>query len=139
MDYRKLNSLPVKDKFSVSIIDDLIDEFYGAHIFSKIDLQVGYHQIKVKEVDIHKIALRTHQGHYEFRVMSFGLTNGPATFQLLMNHIFKAFLRKFVLVFFDDILFYSTTEQEHLIHLNEVLKTLRDNRLYAKQSMCCFF
>ncbi|KAL0546403.1 hypothetical protein IC582_016311 [Cucumis melo] len=139
IDYRELNKVTVKNRYPLPRIDDLFDQLQGATVFSKIDLRSGYHQLRIKDGDVPKTAFRSRYGHYEFIVMSFGLTNAPAVFMNLMNRVFREFLDTFVIVFIDDILIYSKTEAEHEEHLRIVLQTLRDNKLYAKFSKCEFW
>ncbi|KAK1595958.1 hypothetical protein QYE76_059205 [Lolium multiflorum] len=138
-DYRKLNDVTIKNKYPLPKIEDLFDQLTGATVFSKIDLRTGYHQLKIRASDIPKTAFTTRYGLYEYNVMSFGLTNAPAYFMNLMNKIFMNFLDKFVVVFIDDILIYSKTEEEHEQHLEVILETLRQHKLYAKFSKCEFW
>ncbi|KAE8657890.1 Detected protein of unknown function [Hibiscus syriacus] len=139
IDYRQLNKVTIKNKYPLPHIDDLFDQLKGASVFSKIDLRSGYHQLKIQEKDIPKTAFRTRYGHYEFIVMTFGVTNAPAAFMDLMNRIFQPYLDQFVVVFIDDILVYSKSIEEHSTHLRLVLQILRDKNLYAKLSKCEFW
>jgi hypothetical protein len=134
VDYRALNALTVKDAFPIPMVDEL----HGAKFFTKLDLQFGYHQVRMRPEDVHKTAFRTHDGLYEFLVMAFGLCNAPVTFQALMNDVLRPFLCHFVLVFFDDILIYSKTWADHLHHLRTVLDELRRHQLFVKRNKCSF-
>ena len=139
VDYRQLNKTTIKNKYPLPRIDDLMDQLHGSSVFSKIDLQSGYHQILVKADDVQKTAFRSQYRHYEYVVMPFGVTNAPAVFMDYMNRIFKPFLDKFVVVSIDDILIYSKTQEEHVEHLRVVLGILREKQLYAKLSKCEFW
>ena len=138
VDYRALNKMTIKNRYPLPRIDEMLDRLYQAQFFSKIDLRSGYHQIRIAPEDVPKTAFRTRYGHYEFLVVPFGLTNAPATFQTLMNDIFREQLDKFVLVYIDDILIYSQDLSTHLEHVQDVLQKLREHKLYAKLSKCEF-
>ena len=139
IDYRQLNKLTVKNKYLLPRIDNLFDQLKGASIFSKIDLKSGYHQLRIKDVNVHKTAFRMRYGHYEFLVMPFGLKNAPTAFMDLMNRIFRPHVDQFVVVFIDDILVYSKDQENHDTHLRVVLETLRKEQLYTKLSKCEFW
>jgi hypothetical protein len=137
--YRSLNEVTIKIKYPLPWIEDLFDQLRGAKVFSKIDLRSSYHQLKIRVEDIPKTTFTSRYGLYEFTVMSFGLTNAPAYFMYLMNKVFIEYLDKFVVVFIDDILVFTQSEEEHEEHLRLVLQKLREHQLYAKFSKCDFW
>lgn len=120
VDYKRLNAHTVKNSYPMPIIDEITDELSGVAIFSKLDHCLGYHQIRIKEGDGPKTAFQTHHGHFECRVMPFGLTGAPATFQEFMNHILAPLLRECVMVFLDVILVYISDMEKHVAHLESV-------------------
>ena len=139
IDYRQLNKVTIRNQYPLPRIDDLFDQLQGAKVFSKIDLRSRYHQLKIRREYVPKTTFKTRYGHYEFLVMPFGLTNAPAAFMDLMNRVFGPYLDKFVIVFIDDILVYSSSKEEHAEHLRIILQTLREHQLYAKFIKCQFW
>ena len=137
-DWRQLNKVTVKTQACLPSIEDLFDAVRGAKYFSKLDLKAGYNQVRVEDQDIPKTAINTPFGHFEFTVMGFGLTNAPATFMALMNDVLRPFLRKFVVVFLDDILVFSRSWTEHLTHLDAVLTALKEQSLFCNFIKCEF-
>ena len=136
VDYRQLNKMTVKNKYLLPRIDDLFNQLKGVSVFSNIDLRFRYHQLRIKDADVHKIAFSTHYEHYEFLVMPFWLTNALAAFMDLMNLVFRPHVDRFVVVSIDDILVYSKNREDHDTHLRVVLETLRNEQLYEKLSKC---
>ena len=139
IDYRALNKITLKNRYPIPRIDDLFDQLQGAKYFSAIDLAQGYHQIHIPPEDVPKTVFRTPLGHFQFKVLGFGLTNAPATFQQVMNDVFKHHIGQFVLVYLDDILIFSRSREEHLQHLDKVLQILQNHKLYARLHKCKFF
>jgi hypothetical protein len=139
VDYRALNMVTIMNKYHLPRIDVLFEQLRGANIFSKIDLNSGYHQLRIREEDIEKTAFSTRYGHYEYIVKSFGLTNVPATFMEAMNRMLHDYLDDFIVVFLDDIFIYSMSKEEHERHLSLVLEALWKNQFYAKMKKCAFW
>ncbi len=138
VDYRALNSITVRDTYPIPDMEELIDRLRGARFFSKLDLRSGYHQVRIAEEDVFKTAFTTRWGNYEWRVLPFGLTNAPATFQRIMNDAFRDLLDKCVIVYLDDILIFSKDWSTHKEHVNEVCNIIRRHKLYCKKSKCQF-
>ena len=139
VDYRPLNKKTIKNKYPLPNINELFEQLKGAQVFSKLDLRMGYHQIRIREQDIPKTAFRTSYGSYEYTVMSFGLVNAPPTFSRMTNFIFNPYTNDFVLVYLDDILVFSKNKEDHAKHLRLVLDKLREHQFYAKFSKCKFW
>jgi hypothetical protein len=139
LDYRALNKITIKNRYPLPRIEELFDQVQGAKVFSKIDLRSAYHQVRIAEEDIFKTAFNTRYGHYEWLVLSFGLTNAPSTYQNLVNNVFKELLDVCVIVYLDDILVYSKNAEDHEKHLRQVMSLLRTNKLYAKWPKCDFY
>lgn len=139
IDYRGLNRITKKNNAPIPRIDEIFDRLGGCKVFSSMDLKTGYHQIRINLNDIEKTAFKTRYGHFEFLVMPMGLCNAPATFQSLMNHIFRDCLDEFVVVYIDDLLIFSKTEEDHYRHIETVFKRLSENELYVGTKKCTFF
>jgi hypothetical protein len=139
VDYRTLNKITIKNRYSLPRIEDLMNHLVGSYYFTKINLFSGYHQIRIKEENIPKTAFRTRYGHYEFLVMPFGLAHTSAIFMTLMNDIFREYLNQFIIVYLNNIMIYSKNKDEYTKHVKKVLEKLREHHLFRKLSKCEFF
>lgn len=139
IDSRAINKITIRYKFPLPRMDDMMDYLSGAAYFSKIDLNIGYHEIQIREGDEWKIAFKTNEGLYEWLVMPIGLRNAPRTFMRLMNEMLKEYIKKFVIVYLDDILVFSKTREEHFRHVRCVLKKIQQNKLLLNLKKCTFF
>ena len=138
VDYWQFNKVTIKNKYLLPKIDDLFDQLQGVSFFQKIDHRSGYYKLRVRNGDIIKNVLPTHYGHYEFLVMSFGITNAPSPFMDLINWVFREYLESFFIVFIHEILIYSKTNEDHEQHLRLTMQLLRQHQLYTKFSKCEF-
>ena len=134
-----MNRVTIKNRYPLPRINDLFDQLRGARVYFEINLRTGYHQLRVREVDIPKTMFRTWYGHFEFTVMPFGFTNAPAAFMDLMHRVIQPYLDQFIVAFVDDILIYSQSKEKHEDHLRIVPQAIREHQLYAKCSKCEFW
>ena len=139
INYHGLNAITIKNRYPLPLISELLDRLNGSVVFSKIDLRNAYHQIRIREGDEWKTAFRTRYGHFEYQVLPFGLTNAPATFQAYINRALRGLVDDFCVVYLDDILIFSKSEEEHYEHLELVIECLWQAELYANLKKCDFF